>query len=36
MHEYSGVDVWKVRSMVQEDMEWELSKPGTWEHWHRN
>ena len=36
MHEYSGVDVWKVQSMVQEDTEWELSWPGTWERWHRN
>jgi hypothetical protein len=36
MREYSGVDVRKVWSVAQEDMEWELSRPGSWERWHRN
>jgi hypothetical protein len=36
MREYSGVDVREVRSVAQEDTEWELSRPGSWECWHRN
>ena len=36
MREYSGVDIRKVLTVAQEDIEWELSRPGSWECWHKN
>jgi hypothetical protein len=36
LHEYSGVEVHRVRSLVCEDASWEGLRPARWERWERN